>query len=159
MARVYLETSFFSACVSKRTTARSLGWRASSNDWWETQRIRHALFISPEVVRELSADDFTESEAALRMLRGLFLLELTREVEQFAELLVDEKVMPGPAVSGDAIHVAAATVHSMDYVLTWNVQHLANPNKRTHFAVICMRLGFLPPMILTPDMLQEPENE
>jgi hypothetical protein len=47
----------------------------------------------------------------------------------------------------------------MEYVLTWNAQHLANPNKRTHFAVICMRLGFVPPIFVMPDMLQESDNE
>lgn len=62
--------------------------------------------------------------------------------------------MPGPSLSGDAIHVAIATVHRMDFILSWNVKHLANPNKRTHFSVICMRTGFLPPTIVTPDMLE-----
>lgn len=89
------------------------------------------------------------------MLRELLLLEMNREVEQLAELFVAERVMPGPSVSGDALHVATATVHRMDYILTWNVQHLANPNKRTHFAVLCLRLGIVPPNIVTPDMLQE----
>ncbi|HNQ23863.1 MAG TPA: hypothetical protein PKK06_12280 [Phycisphaerae bacterium] len=38
MARVYVETSFFSACVSTRTSVRSLGWRETSNQWYETHR-------------------------------------------------------------------------------------------------------------------------
>lgn len=87
------------------------------------------------------------------MLKGLTVLELTIEVEQFAELLVKERVMPGPSKSGDAIHVAVATIHRMDFMLTWNVKHLSNPNKQTHLAVICMRAGLTPPMIVTPDML------
>ena len=48
------------------------------------------------------------------MLEGLSVLEITREMEHFAELLVKEKVMPGPSVSGDAVHVAVATMHRMD---------------------------------------------
>jgi hypothetical protein len=110
-------------------------------------------------MRELSAEDYVNRDSSLRMLPGLGLLQLTQEIADLAELLVQEKVMPAPAVSGDAIHVAAATVHRMDYILTWNVGHLANPNKRTHFAVICMRLGVAPPSIVTPDMLMEPDNE
>ena len=47
----------------------------------------------------------------------------------------------------------------MEYMLTWNVQHLANPNKRMHLAVLCMRLGLAPPAIVTPDMLQEPDDD
>ncbi len=50
MARVYLETRFFSACVSDRTDAASVYRREQSRDWWAMQRGRHALFVSPEVV-------------------------------------------------------------------------------------------------------------
>lgn len=93
------------------------------------------------------------------MAKGLPLLRVTREVEELGELLVSERVMPGPATGGDALHVAAATVHGMDYLLTWNVKHLANPGKRTHFAIICTRLGLIPPMLITPDLLEEPDDD
>lgn len=158
MARVYLETSFFSACVSARTSAKSVSWRETSNEWWQTQAPRHELYVSDEVVAELSDPDFAQGPAALEMLRGLRLLELGQEVRGLAEILVREKVMPRPGVSGDALHVAVATVHGMDYVLTWNVQHMANPNKRTHFATLCLRLGLLPPQIVTPDLLMEADE-
>jgi len=127
----------------------------TSNEWWETQSGKHELFVSDEVVAELADPAFPGRESALDMLRGLTLVELSSEVRGLAEVLVREKLMPAPAVSGDAIHVAAATWHRLDYVLTWNVQHMANPNKRTHFATICLRLGLVPPQIVTPDLLQE----
>lgn len=154
-----METSFFSACVSTRTGKKNAGWRASSNEWWTTQANRHDLFISPEVIRELSADDYVNSRKALAMLRGLNVLELTPAVIDLAELLVRERVMPTPAVEGDALHVAFATIHRMDFILTWNVKHLANPNKRTHFAVTCMRAGLAAPVLATADLLQESDDE
>jgi hypothetical protein len=159
MGKVYLETSFFSVCVSTRSGIKGLGWKASSNEWWQAQARRHELFISPEVIRELAAPEFPNRSSALQMVRGLSMLDLTPEVTELAELLVEEKVMPGPATQGDAIHVAAATFHGMDYILTWNVKHLANPNKRKHFAIICVRLGLAPPILMTPDLLQENEDE
>lgn len=155
MAKVYLETSFFSACVSRRTSPKSITWKETSLEWWENQAARHELLISDEVVAELAYPEFAEREAALNMLQGLGVLELTPEVRGLAEVLVREKVMPAPAVSGDAIHVAAAAFHRVDFVLTWNVKHLANANKRTHFATICLRLGLVPPQVVTPDLLQE----
>jgi len=153
VSSVYLETSFFSACISTRTSDKSVGWRASSLEWWNTQRSSHELFISGEVIKELSAPDFPHTQPALAMLQGMSVLEINPEIEQFADLLVTEKVMPGPSLSGDAMHVATAAIHRIQYILTWNVKHLANENKRTHLAVICMRLGLVPPMIVTPDML------
>src|SRR5205085_6318242 len=52
MARVYLETSFISACVTNRTDVASLYRKQVSNEWWETQRSRHELFVSAEVTEE-----------------------------------------------------------------------------------------------------------
>jgi hypothetical protein len=49
--------------------------------------------------------------------------------------------------------VAAATIHRIDYLLTRNQKHLANSNKRTHFAVVCARLNLPAPQIVTPDLL------
>jgi hypothetical protein len=126
MARVYLETSFFGACVTSRTSDLDLGRKASSNLWWESQSQHHDLFISPEVVRELSAETIPGREHALAMLKGLAVLKFTPEVVDLAELLVREKVMPGPAVEGDALHLAVAIIHQVEYLLTWNVKHLAN---------------------------------
>jgi predicted nucleic acid-binding protein len=151
MARVYLETSFFSACVSTRMGATSASWRASSLDWWNKRATKHELFISTEVVAEISSAGFQSRDRALAMLRGLKVLELTPEVFELAEHLVVEKVMPAPSVSGDAIHVSTAILNRIEYLLSWNVKHLANQNKKAHLAVICLRLKMPPPRIVTPD--------
>jgi len=113
------------------------------------------LFISAEVVRELSSPDFPEEvrQPALDMLPGLGAVALDDAVIGFSEILVREKVMPRPALKGDALHLAAATIHRLDYLVTWNQQHLANPNKRTHFAVVCYRMNLPAPQIVTPDLL------
>lgn len=155
MARVYLETSFFSQCVTIRKRPIDLGRRETSVNWWKTQSNAFELFVSDEVVRELSDLAFPQAvrRPALAMLRGLNVLDLDDEVAAVAELLVREKVMPGPAIQGDALHLAASLVHGMDYLLTWNQRHLANPNKRTHLAVICARVNLMAPQIVTPDLL------
>jgi len=93
------------------------------------------------------------------MLENLNILDPNNEVRDLARLLVQEHVMPGPATRGDAIHVATAVIHRMDYILTWNIKHLANHNKRRHMSMICMRIGYVAPMIVTPDFLQESNDD
>ena len=155
MSSVYLETSFFSECCTIRTGEIARGRRASSLEWWRRDARRFALFISAEVVRELASPDFPEPVRgpALAMLAGLPLLALSDEVLGVAAVLVRERVMPGPAGQGDALHVAAALVHRIDHLVTWNQQHLANQNKRTHLRVVCARLGYLLPEVTTPDLM------
>jgi predicted nucleic acid-binding protein len=153
MARVYLETSFFSACVAGRADAASVFRKQESQRWWTLQRSVHELSLSAEVLRELSDPAFAQRDVALAMTAGLNLLPLDNDVVGFAKILVREQVMPGPESSGDSLHVAAATVHSMEYLLTWNVKHLANMNKVRHLQEVCRRVGYAPPAIVTPDLL------
>ena len=157
MARVYLETSLISACVTDRQDAASTYRRDVSIDWWQRQREKHDLFVSEEVVAELSDPGFKHREAAMALLKEVRLLAIDEDVRALARILVREKVMPGP-VAGDAVHVAVATVHGVDYVLTWNVRHLANVNKVEHLRGICRRVGYLPPQLVTPDLLWEYEE-
>jgi hypothetical protein len=155
---VYLETSFVSACVTDRTDAASTFRRQTSIEWWNTQRVRHDLFLSAEVIAELSGPGFKQSAKALALVREVPLLALTEEVRGLARVLIREKVVPGP-LAGDALHVAAACWHAMDYVVSWNVRHLANPNKLIHLRAICLRLELIPPRIVTPDLLWEELQE
>ncbi len=158
MAQVYLETSFFSACVTTRTDVQSRFWKRSSLAWLKTQREKHELFISGEVLAELAVPTYPHGREALEFTVEIQVLEVTEEVLGLARVLVNEKVMPGPLV-GDSVHVAVAVYYGMEYVLSWNVKHLANPNKRPHLARVCLKVGKVPPMIVTPEVLWEPGNE
>ena len=155
MFSVYLETSFFSECCTIRTGEIARGRRATSLNWCEKYASKFDLYVSREVVRELSSGDFPAAvrEPALTMLNGLKLLPSTSEVVSFAELLVAERVMPGPANEGDAVHLAFSIVHRVDHLLTWNQKHLANPNKRSHLTIIAARARLVVPEIVTPDLL------
>ena len=159
MSRVHLETSFLSACVSTRQDAASQVRRDQSRRWWVQQRGLHDLFVSAEVVRELSSPDYPHSDRAMALAASVSMLTLNDEIRGLAKILIRQKVMPGPEGAGDAVHVAVATVHQIDVVLSWNVRHLANRNKTAHLREICRRLGYVPPEILTPEAFWiEPEE-
>lgn len=152
VARVYLETSFFGVHAGSRTDAKSVYWRQVTREWWETRRQLHELLASTEVVAELSKEEFAERDDALALLRSVDVVDISDDAIGLGRLLVREQVMPGP-LAGDAIHVAVAAVSGCEYLLSWNVKHLANPNKARHLTVICARAGYLSPRIVTPDTL------
>jgi hypothetical protein len=158
VAKVYLETSFFSACVTTRTDVHSQSWKGRSLSWLKTQAPRHELFISAEVIAELSAPTYPNRDAALAFTAGLELLSIDEQVLTLGQMLIEQRVMPGP-LKGDAIHVAVAAYHGMEYLLSWNVKHLANPNKRVHLARVLMNVGRSVPAIVTPEVLWEEPND
>jgi hypothetical protein len=80
MAKVYLETSFFSACVWDRTDAKSISYREQSRRWWVHQRDLHELYASAEVLRELGDPAFHNRDDALALASGIQLLSATDDV-------------------------------------------------------------------------------
>ena len=51
----------------------------------------------------------------------------------------------------DALHIAVATVHEMDYLVTWNCRHIASAELRGEVARVCTQAGYDPPTICTPE--------
>jgi hypothetical protein len=67
---------------------------------------------------------------------------------------MEQQIMPADD-AGDAAHLAVASYHGVDYLLTWNCRHLANANKFEHIRVINRRLGLMTPELVTPEQLFE----
>ena len=151
MARVYLDTSFVSVCVTTRGDAASVYRREKSLGWLGAQAKHHTIFASAGGGRGLSDPDYPTREQALKLLATIPFVEIDEQVAGLATIFVREFLMPGPA-AGDALHVARACVHRAEYLLSWNVTHLANTNKTRHLQVICVRAGYVAPQIVTPDL-------
>ena len=96
---------------------------------------------------ELEAGTYPGQQEAIELAASLEMIEITDEVLSIAELYVRHRLMPAPA-SGDALHLAVASSSEIDFLLTWNIRHLANPNKLEHLGVINRRLGLLTPQIV-----------
>lgn len=86
------------------------------------------------------------------MIEPLRVLELSEEVILLAELLIESRLIPEKAAS-DAIHIAVATIHRMDYLVTWNFKHIANPHTRNRLAGIVERRRYRLPILCSPDEL------
>jgi hypothetical protein len=58
-----------------------------------------------------------------------------------------------PTAVPDAAHIASAVLHRCDYLLTWNIRHIANAQIRRVVERIVERNGYDKPTICTPEEL------
>ena len=86
------------------------------------------------------------------------LLDITTRSVELAKELVIAGIVPTKA-SEDAMHISIATVHFVDYLLTWNCRHIANPEIQARIAEHFQQKGLFLPFICTPDELLGEENE
>lgn len=150
MKKVYVETSVFSLYHDQRP--RSAFRRKITQDWWRGERRWYDLFTSRFTVEEVSDPGYPEWRRVLAMVRRVPLLEVTHDIAGIVKVYVENQLMPAEDV-GDAAHLAMASYHSVDYLLTWNCRHLANANKFEHIRRINRRLGLLTPELVTPEQL------
>ncbi len=77
------------------------------------------------------------------------LLAVEPAVAEIVEAYIRHKVMPGDP-GGDALHLALASYHKCDFLVTWNCLHLANANKFGHIRRVNTLLGLFVPALVTP---------
>jgi predicted nucleic acid-binding protein len=152
VATVYVETSVFGALVDTRRDAASRDQHEETVAWWES-RDRYDLYISQAVLDELADGSYPGQEMALRLAFGIPLLEITEKVESLSDYYRSQMLMQAKQ-TGDAMHLAVASIYKVDYLLTWNCRHLANVNKIDRIKAIHDRLDVFTPQILTPPMLE-----
>ena len=121
--------------------------------WWDEQRTRYELFTSQVVLAEARAGDPEAAQRRLAVLERLPLLDVTDAAIALATMLITRQALPAQAAQ-DALHVAVACVHGMEYLLTWNCAHLANARLRSRIEQICRDAGYVPPIICTPEELE-----
>ena len=83
---------------------------------------------------------------------GIPVLPIAEAVRELSKGLVRERAIPATALN-DALHVAVAAVHAVDYLLTWNFRHLDNAETKPVMRSVCARYGHACPEICTPRAL------
>lgn len=150
---VYLETTIIGYAASRPTRDLVVSARQQlTRDWLAGAGQGYQLFVSQPVIREASAGDDEAARERLGLLEGIPLLAVTDEAGELAAKLVDEGALPRKAAE-DALHIALAAVHGVEFLLTWNVRHIANATMRQAIERVCREAGYEPPVICTPEEL------
>ncbi len=120
-----------------------------TREWWDKHRQSYLIVTSEAVLDELSYGDYPNKNEVVALVTGTALLMIDDAVAEIVEAYVRHKLMPQEPL-GDALHLALASYHRCDFLLTWNCQHLANANKFDHIRRVNALLGLYVPKLVTP---------
>ena len=151
-SKVYVETSVIGAYFDERDDVVSAAQHYWSRLWWDQVRCEYDAVVSEGVINELSHPNYPYSEKAVALVENIQHIEIVNEIYDILNIYINRKLMPQD-VLGDALHLALASYHKCDYLLTWNCKHLANPNKFQHIRIVNTALGLYIPVITTPNQL------
>ncbi|MEO5859542.1 MAG: type II toxin-antitoxin system VapC family toxin [Pyrinomonadaceae bacterium] len=145
---LYLETTVLGAYLDNGDPFR----RDLTMRWFERELGEYRVCTSLLVRRELERIDEPHRSSYLRLLTGLENLDVADEAAILAEGYISRGIFHRKFIA-DALHVAIASFHKIDYVVTWNFGHLANVRKQARLRMFNTAAGFFSPSIVTPEFL------
>jgi len=117
------------------------------------------LVTSVAVIEELRRGEFPARNDCLQLITAMPVVAIDTSVLEIVEAYIHHKVMPADP-AGDALHLALASYHRCDFLVTWNCKHLANANKFGHIRRVNGLLGLLTPSLVTPlELLGDDDEE
>lgn len=126
--KVYIETTVISylAAPNSRDAVTS-GRQIITREWWRTERSKFTLMVSEVVAAECGQGDPSLVRRRMALLAAISPspFRVNDAMLELAKLLVVPGAVPENAAA-DAVHIAAAAVKDCDFLLTWNLRHLAN---------------------------------
>ena len=160
MATAYIETTIPSYYVARPSNSLSHAAKQSNTQvWWDAGCSGFELFTSLETLDEASKGDKEMSADRLALLDSIPLLTMTDAALSLAATLVSKQIVPQKAAS-DSLHIAVASVHGMNYLVTWNFKHIANPFLRDRLRTEVTDAGFEMPVMCSPEeLLQNDEDD
>jgi predicted nucleic acid-binding protein len=159
MATAYIETTIPSYYVARTSDSLlQVAKQTATRRWWDAGYSGFELYTSLETLDEAARGEAQMAADRLHLLRNIPLLPLPDRGLELARELVASGIVP-PKAASDAIHIAVASAHRMDYLVTWNFKHIANPFIRDRLRVAVAAAGFVLPVMCSPEELLQNDDE
>lgn len=158
---MYVETTIISYLVGwlNRNDLQVAAHQELTRRWWTSRRADFELFASTVVLDEASDGDPDLAAERLRFLKDVTLLRVPDQAHKLKRELLRRTQIPAKA-ENDALHIAVAAVHGMEFLATWNCKHIANAVTLPLVYDVCRAEGYEPPLVCTPhELLGENDDE
>ena len=152
--QLYLDTSVLSHLFHDDTPER----KAATVEFFElavSQKI-HDIYISDVVIDEINRTQDENRRHSMLGAIARFQIPLLGydkddpDLIRLTQLYIERGIIP-PKKLDDALHVAIATIHEIDLLVTWNYRHLANISQETKIVGVNISMGYFKPIrLVTP---------
>lgn len=150
---VYLETTVIGHLVGRlHPDPVVCGRQIITREWWALAPGHFRLLVSKLVEDECGEGDKDAASERLAIVKDCEYIPSSHDAESLAKLLILRSAIP-PTEPRDALHIPIAAVNSVQYLVTWNFRHIANPVTKELIEQTCRESHFEPPIICTPDEL------
>jgi hypothetical protein len=123
--------------VVERTDERLPAWQLQGRHF---RVVAAEIEPAPEEVRS-KYDELKKYSAEV--------VEITDEVVKLANTYEEREIF-SPGYRDDGLHIAAATVHEIDILTSWNFKHIVHYEKIRKFNAVNREFGYRPVEIRTP---------
>lgn len=149
---VFLETSVLSSLHYRGGIVENISRQITTQEWWDSERRYFSLFASTITERELQQGAFRSQKAALAEVRRLPYLTVDGEVLRLASEYMERNLIP-KGKDGDALQLAIAVQHKVDYLLSWNYAHLVKTEVQTKLLEMNALLRCRTPWLVSPESI------
>jgi len=150
MESIYIETSIVSHIAARPSSdIRVAALQHQARHWWAIERPKYEVVTSQLVIDEACVGDPAAAAERLKLLEELPIVPIDNNVRDLARAIVSASMMPEKAAA-DALHVAAAAVAGLEYLLTLNCKHIANARQLPRIYDLLDERGFGQLLICTP---------
>lgn len=135
--KIYLETSVPNILVDVRDPEL----QKVTQEFWKTLK-DYQVYISQSVMQEIKVTpDLGRKRELIKIIQGFPVLDITSEAKDLIVAYMEVNLVLEPNII-DAYHVAIATAHQVDILVTWNLEHLAKQATRNKVKKINASLGY-----------------
>ena len=150
---VYIESSVISYLTARASRDLvSAARQTITQEWWDNGRSLFDVYISALVEEEISSGDPFAAQQRLDAVSTIPSLDISSDAQKIAESLLFSQAVPKNS-SEDALHIGIAAANGIDFLLTWNFEHINNAQTKARIEEIIEQHDLICPVLCSPEEL------
>lgn len=153
--RVYLDTSIINFAVSTQDVPREK--EATLKLLQDIKAGKYSPYVSEVTIRKITRASEAKRDELFKIMEQIQpeALPLTEEIEVLADRYIEAKIIPA-SERNDALHIAIATIHNLDVIVSWNFEHIVKLKTRREVPAINTLMQYKGIEICSPLEMTEP---